>query len=632
MKNKKKQQQPDIREINVDDLVTKLSDKHGADSPLVKRETGNHSAPQAAPKPKGTNTLASQSPNQIPLAPNSDMADAVPNQSESELPPHKMSRAKKQRLRLLKKIQAREGADKTGGVSEGSSLSDDEKSVPQPPTPRDSRPKQRRNYVERRSSVVSSVPVGSCGWKDVGCILFVVLLVGLAGFLKFQEEVFGSTSHLRTESDNDADFYEILGVPHSATTREIKRAYRAKAIDVHPDRHPDCKDCTEKFMAASKAYETLMDDEKRKIYDQTRGSYEPILSDYSVSLTSFNFAKLVTQSSSVWVIQVYDDLEPASSSFASSWDIVAGSSPLSQLVKFGRVNARRDRAVISSLPIRPRTFPTVVMFSRDTLPSIFSIADTSRHALEKWIVREIPSHINESTSNSYALKFIGRRSDPPLALKVASVNFKRVFDFDYAQGKKTSVLLVDQRTGEAVLSDGWTDDPSLLDKLSNIKLKLILPISRYNLLDLCESVEPPVLCFQDESDKRTLLEKQWELDGYIVQRVRNFNSKKNVLLDLPGAQLARPTHLDYIGDIKFEPIENVSIFIDAHFPISYPDLIMRHWLSITLVLGAAVVVASLTRIPPKTLLVSLSVISALVGVVSSPFFQSIFAEMNRLMR
>lgn len=64
------------------------------------------------------------------------------------------------------------------------------------------------------------------------------------------------------------DYYEVLEVTKEATVEEIKKAYRKKAIQFHPDKNPDDKVAEEKFKEAAEAYDVLSNPDKRARYDQ----------------------------------------------------------------------------------------------------------------------------------------------------------------------------------------------------------------------------------------------------------------------------------------------------------------------------------------------------------------------------
>ncbi|KAI8833960.1 X-domain of DnaJ-containing-domain-containing protein [Chytriomyces cf. hyalinus JEL632] len=73
----------------------------------------------------------------------------------------------------------------------------------------------------------------------------------------------GSKGHVK-----DTVFYDRLGVAPTATRTEIKKAYRLKALALHPDKNPDDPTASERFQQLGAAYQVLIDDQLREAYDK----------------------------------------------------------------------------------------------------------------------------------------------------------------------------------------------------------------------------------------------------------------------------------------------------------------------------------------------------------------------------
>ena len=68
---------------------------------------------------------------------------------------------------------------------------------------------------------------------------------------------------------SELNYYELLGVSRTATTAEITRAYREKALYFHPDKNKTDPDAAEKFKQVNLAFQVLLDPLRRKKYDMT---------------------------------------------------------------------------------------------------------------------------------------------------------------------------------------------------------------------------------------------------------------------------------------------------------------------------------------------------------------------------
>ncbi len=68
----------------------------------------------------------------------------------------------------------------------------------------------------------------------------------------------------------EKDYYRTLGVDTGASAKEITKAYRKLARDLHPDQNPGDAVAEEKFKEVAAAYDVLGDDAKRKEYDEVR--------------------------------------------------------------------------------------------------------------------------------------------------------------------------------------------------------------------------------------------------------------------------------------------------------------------------------------------------------------------------
>ncbi|XP_067010445.2 dnaJ homolog subfamily B member 6 [Anabrus simplex] len=116
------------------------------------------------------------------------------------------------------------------------------------------------------------------------------------------------------------DYYQILEVSRTASTTDIKKAYRTLALRWHPDKNPQNLDeATKKFKEISEAYEVLSDDKKRRVYDQygkdglgeaARSRYRHDVDDYDLNFFPFTFRDPVDVFQEFFGSSPFQDLFP----------------------------------------------------------------------------------------------------------------------------------------------------------------------------------------------------------------------------------------------------------------------------------------------------------------------------------
>ncbi|OGD21155.1 MAG: molecular chaperone DnaJ [Candidatus Aminicenantes bacterium RBG_16_63_16] len=105
------------------------------------------------------------------------------------------------------------------------------------------------------------------------------------------------------------DYYEVLGLPRTASQEEVKLAYRQLALKYHPDRNPGSQEAEERFKEAAEAYSVLGDGDKRATYD--RFGHEGLRGEGFSGFSGFNAS-------------VFEDFEDILGSFFGFGDLFGG--------------------------------------------------------------------------------------------------------------------------------------------------------------------------------------------------------------------------------------------------------------------------------------------------------------------
>jgi hypothetical protein len=126
--------------------------------------------------------------------------------------------------------------------------------------------------VANQAESVSAAREGKI-WNDEARIWESFSLSAELGLLQaeqaeLQAKYGSATSATMASKVKDTSFYDMLEVAPNASDGDIRKAYRKKALKLHPDRNPGDEEAAKKFQVLSNAYQVLSDEKKRSVYDK----------------------------------------------------------------------------------------------------------------------------------------------------------------------------------------------------------------------------------------------------------------------------------------------------------------------------------------------------------------------------
>lgn len=195
-------------------------------------------------------------------------------------------------------------------------------------------------------------------WRDYSSSAFMFAFIFLVFAMRVGEEGFEFED---VRPDEGTNHYQVLQVPTTADTTEIRSSYKKLALKWHPDKNANCSVCMEKFNEIAASYEILNSPDRRTAYDEGRAETERTVARASTSITADNYASTVLTSNDVWVIQLFSNSDSASGQLHPIWEDISQKNQ--RVLKFGRIDVDKDKPCLKKIPIQQGFPPTIFMMA-----------------------------------------------------------------------------------------------------------------------------------------------------------------------------------------------------------------------------------------------------------------------------
>ena len=178
----------------------------------------------------------------------------------------------------------------------------------------------------------------------------ITLIIIILIYFQYKYEL---NENLGIYNNDDEDYYSILGLEYGVSEIKIREAYKKLSKIYHPDKHPDCISCKEKFIKITKAYENLLKNSENSIKKISLFSSNPII------LSLKNYHKLVENSDDFWVILVYENKknDEIFTDVIAIFDHVC--SKFNSIIKFGVIDIIKENNLRTYLPFNFNEPPSI---------------------------------------------------------------------------------------------------------------------------------------------------------------------------------------------------------------------------------------------------------------------------------